>query len=607
MSLNGGLIPVLEHYKKVWSLLDKRERQRAALLLGILILVAFTQTLGVASIMPFIALLSNPDLVETNRHFARVYEAFGFTSRETFLRALGLVFFTLLVGSLALEALGTWAQLRFSQNRNYFWSSRLIRGYLRQPYEWFLNRHSSGLATSVLAEVNSVVSGALFPAMQVIAKVLVVVFLLSLLIAVDPLLALVMGVVLGGGYWLISMVLKRRMRRLGAERRLANKQRFHLVQEAFGGIKDVKVSGLEETFVTRFRVPAKIVADRQITQGLLSQLPSYAMQVLLFGGMLLALVYLMANYGGFQQALPVLALYAFAAYRLMPNIKSIYQSVSQMRFTEAALDALCEDFRTLQTSPSPSESGVEQIRLSKELRLDNVVYSYPNAPQAALNGLDITIPAFSKVGLVGSTGCGKTTTIDLVLGLLQPSAGRLLVDGKEIGAGNVRAWQRSVGYVAQHIFLADDTVAGNIAFGLSDKKTDMAAVERAAKIANLHEFVVGELPDGYQTQVGERGVRLSGGQRQRIGIARALYNDPDILILDEATSALDNLTEHAVMEAVHNLGNRKTIVLIAHRLSTVRGCDQIFLLEHGRLIGAGTYDELVATNDTFRAMAGTAA
>jgi ABC-type multidrug transport system fused ATPase/permease subunit len=331
------------------------------------------------------------------------------------------------------------------------------------------------------------------------------------------------------------------------------------------------------------------------------------MQVLLFGGMLLALVYLMANYGGFQQALPVLALYAFAAYRLMPNIKSIYQSVSQMRFTEAALDALCEDFRTLQTSPSPSESGVEQIRLSKELRLDNVVYSYPNAPQPALNGLDITIPAFSKVGLVGSTGCGKTTTIDLVLGLLQPDAGRLLVDGKEIGAGNVRAWQRSVGYVAQHIFLADDTVAGNIAFGLSDKKTDLAAVERAAKIANLHEFVVGELPDGYQTQVGERGVRLSGGQRQRIGIARALYNDPDILILDEATSALDNLTEHAVMEAVHNLSNRKTIVLIAHRLSTVRSCDQIFLLEHGRLIGAGTYDELVATNDTFRAMAGTAA
>jgi ABC-type multidrug transport system fused ATPase/permease subunit len=257
--------------------------------------------------------------------------------------------------------------------------------------------------------------------------------------------------------------------------------------------------------------------------------------------------------------------------------------------------------------PDRSSAAATPLRLTGRLELVDVHYSYPKAERAALEGLDLAIEANTTVGIVGGTGAGKTTTVDVILGLLVPQAGELRVDGVPVIAANRRAWQNSIGYVPQAIFLTDDSVAANIAFGLPPEEIDHAAVERAARIAELHDFVTDELPDGYATRVGERGVRLSGGQRQRIGIARALYHDPDVLILDEATSALDNLTEKAVMDAVHNLGHAKTIVLIAHRLSTVRDCDTIFMLERGRVIAQGRYDALLETSQKFRAMAAGAA
>lgn len=604
---------MLTAYKKLFSLLDRRERRRGAIVFAVLILVALVEMLGVASIMPFIAMLSNPEVVETNPYLSYIYESLGFGERSDFLFFLGLVFFALLIGSLMLKAVGLWAQLRFSQNRNYAWSARLIRGYLNQPYEWFLNRHSADLGTSILAEVAQVVNGVLFPAMQVIAQSLVAILLMALLVSVDPLLAAAMGLGLGGTYFAISAVLRRRLRRLGAERRVANHARFHVVQEAFTGIKEVKIGGLEEVLVDRFVRPAQTVASRNISAQLYGQLPSFAMQGLLFGGMLLVLLYLMAERGGFQDALPVIALYAFGGYRLMPALQNIYQGIAQIRVTEAPLNALCEDFRTLQTDRKEPGSRDKaggtadrpwRLELDDRLELDAVSYSYPSASRPALDGVNITVPARTMVGLVGATGSGKTSCVDIMLGLLVPTEGTLRVDGVPIEGDTVRNWQRSLGYVPQQIFLSDDTVAGNIAFGLPKHRIDLAAVERAAKVANLHEFVMSELPDGYRTKVGERGVRLSGGQRQRIGIARALYHDPSVLILDEATSALDNLTEQAVMEAVRNLGSRKTVIMIAHRLTTVENCDRIFLLERGRVVESGTYDELVARNEQFRAMAG---
>jgi ABC-type multidrug transport system fused ATPase/permease subunit len=287
----------------------------------------------------------------------------------------------------------------------------------------------------------------------------------------------------------------------------------------------------------------------------------------------------------------------------MPALQQTYSALTQLRYVTAALDDLHADLTSLK--PAGKLTSDQPLPLKEEIRLDSMSYTYPNAAQPSLKGMSLRIKANTTVGLVGSTGCGKTTTVDVILGLLDPQEGSLLVDGQVIDDHNRRAWQRSLGYVPQQIYLADDTVAANIALGMDPKDISLEAVERAAKIANLHEFVVQDLSEGYQTTIGERGVRLSGGQRQRIGIARALYHNPQVLILDEATSALDNLTEQAVMEAVHNLGKEITIILIAHRLSTVKECDTIFLLDKGELKAQGSFDELMQTSEPFRAMAST--
>ncbi|WP_231613855.1 ABC transporter ATP-binding protein [Halomonas sp. BC04] len=325
------------------------------------------------------------------------------------------------------------------------------------------------------------------------------------------------------------------------------------------------------------------------------------MQALVYGGAFIVVLVLMRQPGGLQAAIPTLAVFALAAQRMIPALGELYKNLSRLRFSQAALDNLHQDLHSLNPR-TVMTSVATPMSLSRGIRLEDITYRYPQAERPALDQLSLEIPARTTVGLVGSTGSGKTTTVDIILGLLTSQHGQLVVDGTPITADNVRAWQRAIGYVPQHIYLADDTVAANIAFGLPADKIDMQAVERAARIANLHDFVVNDMDHGYDTQVGERGVRLSGGQRQRIGIARALYRDPEVLVLDEATSALDNITEQAVMEAVHNLGHRKTIILIAHRLSTVEACDRIFLLKHGRLDGTGRYDELLADNANFQSM-----
>jgi ABC-type multidrug transport system fused ATPase/permease subunit len=263
-----------------------------------------------------------------------------------------------------------------------------------------------------------------------------------------------------------------------------------------------------------------------------------------------------------------------------------------------ALDALHKDLLKLKAAKFDNDKNI--LPLKKNILLNNIDYNYPNSSRTALKNLHLTIPARSTVGIVGATGSGKTTTVDIILGLLKAQKGSLQIDGQVISENNIRAWQRTIGYVPQQIYLADDSIASNIAFGIDYKDINQNKVERAAKIANLHDFVVKELPNKYKTTVGERGIRLSGGQRQRIGIARALYNNPQVLIFDEATSALDNLTEQIVMDSVHNIGSDITIILIAHRLSTVKECDTIFLLEKGELKAEGTFENLIKMSESFR-------
>jgi ABC-type multidrug transport system fused ATPase/permease subunit len=585
----------------VGDLLSLLERRRALLLLALIIVMAFLDMVGVASILPFMAVLARPELVESNRILAEIYTTLGFADKNEFMFFLGVVVFVALILSIGFKAFTMWVMLRFSRLLEYSIATRFVELYLRQPYDWYLNRHSADLGKTVLNEVGQVVGGAIMPLLDLIAQGCVVVALITLLVITNPVLACIGGLGMGLVYGFIYASVRRRLTHYGEQRRVSNQQRFQILSEVFGGIKDAKVAGLEKCYLNRFEQPAYRFAISQGSAQTASQLPRYAMEILAFGGILGVVLFLMRSTGSLQSSLPVLSLYALAGYRLMPSMQALFVNFAALRFGVSTLNHLHDELLVLEKTPPPPAS-VPTIGLSREVALENITYQYPGTSAPTLRSFSLRIAARSTVGLVGTTGSGKTTTVDVILGLLKPQAGELKIDDTVISDANCRGWQASIGYVPQHIFLANDTVAANIAFGLPADQINHAAVERAAKIANLHDFVLESMPDGYFTEVGERGIRLSGGQRQRIGIARALYRQPQLLIFDEATSALDNVTEQAVMEAVRTLGNKITIILIAHRLTTVRECGMIYVLDQGQVLAKGSYDDLLQNNDVFRNM-----
>ena len=599
---------MIQTYRKLLDLLAPRERRKFYLLLAMIVVMGLLQMLTVASILPLMFVLQRPAVVETNATLSWIYAALGFTSHQSFMLALASAVFALVIFGMVFKAVTAYATYRFAMRRSYTIASRMLSGYLSQPYTWFLDRHSASLGSAVLGEVQKVVTTALLPAMKFITGLVTALALIALLLMVRPMVALVTAGFIGGVYAMLYVGVRQRINRRGKERHALNEQRFRIVGEAFGGMKDVKLLGLEGYFVDRFREPARRIAEYDALELSLREVPRYVIEGVAFGGIVGFILYLLVTGdGSFGSVIPILSLFAFTAIRLFPALQQVYGSLGQMRFATGTLDKLHKDFVGMAAATpirAAQDASAPVLHLTERLELEDVHYAYPQAERAAVRGMNLAIRARSTVGIVGGTGAGKTTTVDIVLGLLVPDRGTLSVDGIPITHENLRAWQRSIGYVPQAIFLADDTVAANIAFGRAAADIDQAAVERAARIAELHDFVMRELPDGYATRVGERGVRLSGGQRQRIGIARALYHDPDVLILDEATSALDNLTERAVMDAVHNLGRAKTVVMIAHRLSTVRECDTIFMLEEGRVVAEGSYDALIESNRQFRALAG---
>jgi len=600
---------VIETLRKINDILEPAERRKALLLLAMMIGMGLLEATGVASVMPFFAVVSDPAVVRENRYLNALYEGLGFASVDSFLLYLGGAVFVIVVGSLVFRALTQWAMAYYVQMRGYSLSSRLLSAYLGRPYSFFLNHHSADLGKSVLFEAHQVVSGVLMPAAQLVANGILAAFLFGLILASGPEFALAAIALLGGAYVLIYMLVRRYLGRIGLARMRSNRERYQLAQEALGGIKDVKVLGLEGGYLRSFLRPARRFARSQAASQVVGLLPQFILQALAIGGLIVfLLIELASRERGITDLLPLMALYAFAGLRLLPALQQVYLAVTRIRYSRPALDALHADLTASQAAATAHRAlevreEPEPLPLREKLQLEGISYTYPQADGASVHNLTVSVPARSVVAFVGPTGAGKTTVIDLVLGLLEPQDGRLTVDGTCITRENVRAWQRNIGYVPQHIFLSDDTISANIAFGVLPSAVDAAAVERAARVAKLHDFIVRETPKGYDTVVGERGVRLSGGQRQRIGIARALYRDPEVLVLDEATSALDNLTERAVMDAMQSMAGSKTIILITHRLSAVRGCDTIHLMDGGRMRASGTYQSLLDSDSSFRSMA----
>ena len=582
------------------TILSPSERRYAIGMLVVTLVMGILDTAGVASIMPFVALLANPELIETNHYLKQLYTLSGASSSQDFLFLIGGVTFFVLVISLSFKALAMFVQQRFSLLLEYQISSRLVEGYLYQKYTWFLGRNSSDLGKTILSEVGTVVGGGVMPIISIITNSILTVMLVGLLIAVDPQSATVIAVIFVLSYGLIYLTMRGFLGELGSQRVIANQRRFEVISEAFGAIKEVKACSLESRYIERFKSPALIFAKHRAISRIVAMLPRYALEIMAFGGILVVVLLLLGRGEPLHKTLPLLTLYAFAGYRLMPAAQHIYSSLTSLSFARAAIRDLCFELNSLPQSPIGLDNA-PLLGFQHSLLFENVTYKYPTGAGPTIENLDLVIPARTFFGFVGPTGGGKTTIIDLVLGLLEPDHGSILVDGVNMTALDLRKWQEIIGYVPQKVFLADATISENIAFSSEPSEIDITLVERVAKIAQIHDFVINETLEGYKTQVGEGGARLSGGQRQRIGIARALYRNPKILVLDEATSALDNVTEMKVIEAIQKVGEGITVVIIAHRLNTVRLCDHLAFVEKGKVSAVGTYDSLVKNNKNFRA------
>jgi ABC-type multidrug transport system fused ATPase/permease subunit len=581
-------------FKKLLFLLSSHERKSLILVLFMTVIMALIDMIGVASILPFMAVLTNPSIIQTNVILNSMFQlsiTFGVESDQDFLYAFGILVFILLIFSLTFKALTTYLQVRFIQMREYSIGKRLIAGYLHQPYIWFLSRNSAEIGKTILSETAIIVGNGFRPFLELISRGMVIISLLTLLVMVSPKITLIIGLILGVVYFFIFYLVRKILNKIGNERLVSNQSRFKIVNEAFGAAKEIKFGGLEKIYINNFSIHAKVFGQTQATASVINLLPRFFLEGIAFGGILLLILFLMAKTGNFSNALPLVSLYVFAGYRLMPALQQIYGSFAQLAFVGPSLDKLYYDIKNLKLVNEKQDKEI--LKLNKEITLNNVYYNYPNTLKTIIKNMNLSIPVNSTTGFIGATGSGKSTTIDIILGLLQPQKGTLEIDGIVVSDYNVRSWQRSIGYVPQQIYLSDDSIAANIAFGVEPKDVNQEAVEKASKIANIHSFIVNNLEKKYETKVGERGVRLSGGQRQRIGIARALYRNPKVLILDEATSALDNETEDVVMEAINNINKSITIILIAHRLKTVKNCNSIFLLENGKLKKKGTYDELI--------------
>lgn len=591
--------------KELFALLTLSQRRRYYVLQAMVILMAFMELLGIASIGPFMALVADTQLLETNSILNSIYVASGVATHTEFLFIAGSFVLLMLGIASVLSVVTTWRLSLFAFSVGTEIGDRLYRYYLNKDWLFHASGSSAQLTKQIATEALRVTSFIILPLIQMNARIVLAIFISVGIFIYNPLIASVGVVLFVSGYVIIYKVIRKRIMLYGQHVSTTSTDRFRLMNEGFGGIKDVLLYDRSHEFVDQFQKSGKLLAHAQGVNTALSQAPRYLMELLAFGAMIsLVLVLLTTRDGNLSQVLPVLAVYALAGFKLLPALQQIYGSVTTIRGNTAAFDAIKTDLLaslTLQNSKSLCTSNID-LANAKNIRLSNVSFNYPNKQTAAVSSLTIDIPVNATVGFVGESGSGKSTTIDLLLGLIKPDKGQLLIDQMIIDSDNISAWQQHIGFVPQSIFLSEGSIAENIAFGLSAEDISLEKVKKAVKLAHL-DALVDNLPLGLDTKVGERGVQLSGGQRQRIGIARALYNDADILVFDEATSALDGITEKVIMDAIQELSGKKTIIMIAHRLKTVEKCDIIYLMEQGKVVEQGSYQELVKNNSRFRKMA----
>ncbi|GGE39606.1 ABC transporter ATP-binding protein [Actibacterium pelagium] len=586
------------------SLIDRRERRQIIPMCILVLVVAAFELLSVLAIVPFLGVLGNLRNGEFSPFVEKVLSYLGLQSPEEALITFGGFFVALLVVAALARSFGAYALNRFVQTLWCNLATRLLETYLRQPYAFFLDRNSSDLSKRILTECQVVMQNVFVPAARILEFGAVFLAMVALIIATEPLVAATMAGTIIVTYLLLFSLVKGFVRRIGELRVQESQRTFRATSDAFGAIKEIKLRRQERNSLDRFAEPANALAQYTTLFVVAGRLPKYAVELVAIGGLMVFVVFTLKNGGEGAEdvrTLQLVGLYALAGYRMLPALQAIYEAATQLRFAGPAVEELLDDLQQRDELPEVASSGRTMNPLRGTLILDQVSFQYPgDTTRGGLHDISVRVEPGQSVGVVGTTGAGKTTLVDIMLGLLKPTTGKVFINETELSENSVERWQSQIAYVPQDIFLFDTTVAENIAMGQARDAIDLERVKSSARAAQIAEFIETELPAGYETFVGEKGARLSGGQRQRIGLARALYLQPCTLILDEATNALDTATENKVLDMIATLGEGTTVIQIAHRLSTIRRCDQVIVLDQGRLVGQGTYDELKQTNDVFQ-------
>jgi ABC-type multidrug transport system fused ATPase/permease subunit len=571
--------------KKFNTLMDKRQKKRIGILFVITVIGAFLEVLGVGLMLPLVKAIMQPDIIERNEIIKWVCGVFDLHSHRTFvivcIAALILIFIFKDVFLMAQY----YVQARFVFNNRFATQQRLLHVFLNRPYEYFLNVKSGEIMRVITGDVGSTYS-LLMTLLSLGTESLVSLALAVTIFIVDPIMSSLLAVMLGVILILIAKVVRPILRRKGLDLQKHSALTNKWLIQAINGIKEIKVADKEEFFEKNYEVSGRRMISAEKWNSVFSQIPRLLIEMVCVCSML-AVIALMIYFGkDIDELVPTLGAFAMAAVKLMPSANRIVGAINGIAFQEPALDKLLENLEQLESDNEKyaAENAREKecdLTLNNEVRLSDITYRYPNSNKHVLSDAEMVIPAGKSVGIVGTSGAGKTTAVDIMLGLLRPEKGQVLTDGVDV-MKSYDEWLSHIGYIPQSIFMLDGTIKENVAFAVKEDENTDAKVWHALEEAQLADFVR-ELPDGINTQIGERGVRLSGGQRQRIGIARALFEDPAILVFDEATSALDNETEAAIMESINSLHGRKTLIIIAHRLQTIENCDIVYRVAGGKI------------------------
>jgi len=589
-----------------WELLDTKEKGEAKRLLFIVLFAAVLNATMIGSIWPFLEIISNPEEILENENYSRVYSFIGFSSLKFFAIAAALFALFIILLSTIVQIYRVFAVSKFSLMRFHSLGYKLFHLYLMKPYEFHTLNNSSDLEAHLLSETQHVVQQLYRPAANVVSSLASVLAMLILLLFVNLTVSLIVFCVFGLFYSGIIFFTRKAIRELGNTRHKENKKCFNIVSEAFSGIKAVKASMLEDTYLSKFDRSAKQVSESQVKAQVLGESPNFLLQGITFGGMILFTLLILdldsVLTGSFGKIVPLLGIYAFAGQRLIPELQRLYQGYTQFQYANKAVDTIRDAFYlggSAHSFPGHDQNTSNDIeKKNLDVNFESVSYKFPGAEKNSISNISFRVPFGTKVGIVGATGAGKTTLVDLLLGLLEPTDGAIKVGSQHLDRQHKKEWLSLCSYLPQDVFLIDGSIKDNILFG-SDTKVDLNILEWALDTAALKN-VIETKDDGIDSEVGEKGVLLSGGQRQRIGIARTLYRRSPVIVFDEATSALDTETERIVLEKLYNGVVKSTVFVIAHRLSSIKSCDHILVLNNGELVGQGDWDSLYEDNKWFK-------